>query len=360
MRRTRLRVCLAGSGGGHLRQLLDLRPAVEGYDYFFVSEDSPLSKSLSERVHFVDHFGLGQARLGAPLTMARAAFRNLFQSMKIMWRERPDVVITTGAGAVFFSVVVARFLGAKVVVVESFARFDSPSVFGRLTFAIANRLVVQSKGMASIWPKAAVFDPLMILDKPCPEKKPLLFVTVGAILPFDRMVDTVAQLKASGAIPEQVLMQVGVGGMKPAGIETAETFPFEEMQVLMSQADIVVCHGGTGSIITALREGCRVIAVPRLFSHGEVYDGHQVQICAALAKRGLIAVANSSEELVEALREVRGREPTLATSDPSELNAYLAELLSEWDSASHHDAAEPPDQAWPAAEFRRKVAPRST
>lgn len=120
-----LRVCLAGSGGGHVRQLLDLEPAWAPHDYFFVSEDTALSRSIAEKhpMRFVSHFALGQARLGKPWKMATSALRNFLEAGKIMLKERPDVLITTGAGAVFWSVVWARMTGTRIVLVESFARF---------------------------------------------------------------------------------------------------------------------------------------------------------------------------------------------------------------------------------------------
>lgn len=328
----RLRVCLAGSGGGHVRQLLDLEPSWSQHDYFFISEDTALSRSIAEKhpTRFVPHVALGQARLGAPLRMLAATVKSFFVSARIIFQERPDVLISTGAGAVFFSLVWARLAGARIVVIESFARFDKPSVFGRLSSPLAHRKVVQSKALATYWRDAAVFDPLRMLDTPRPPKKPLLFATVGAILPFDRLVDMVAEAKLRGAIPEEVLVQTGVGGRTPAGLETVETLPFDQMQGTLREADIVICHGGTGSLITALRQGCRIVAVPRLFAKGEVYDDHQAEITSAFAARGMIAVANTADELVEALQLVRSRPPVLATSDPADLIAHLDGLLAEW------------------------------
>jgi UDP-N-acetylglucosamine transferase subunit ALG13 len=331
----RLRVCLAGSGGGHVRQLLDLEPAWSRHDYFFVSEDTALSRSIAEKhpTRYVPHFALGQARLGAPLKMLGGAIRSVFASAAIMLKERPDVLISTGAGAVFFPLVWARLLGARVVVIESFARFDKPSVFGRLTAPLAHRKVVQSKALAAYWPDAAVFDPLKMLEGERPPKKPLLFATVGAILPFDRLVKMVAELKARGEIPEDVLVQTGAGGVAPEGLKTVETLPFDEMQAVLKDADIVVCHGGTGSLITALRQGCRIVAVPRLFDLGEVYDDHQAEITEAFTARGMIAMARTTEDLSAALKQVRERPPALATSDPAALIAHLNGLLDGWAAA---------------------------
>lgn len=325
----RLKICLAASGGGHVRQLLDLEPVWSAHDYFFVTEDTALGASLADkhRTYFVPHVAVGQARLGAPVKMVTGAIRSIFRSAKIIWRERPDVVISTGAGAVFFAVAWARLFGARTVVIESFARFDRPSIFSRVAAPWAHHLVVQSKALAPFYPKAKVFDPLRVLDGKAPPKKPLLFATVGATLPFNRLVDTVAELKARGEIPEDVIIQTGIGGHAPAGVETVETLSFERIQELLRDASIVICHGGTGSLITALREGCGVIAMPRLMEKGEHYDNHQEEITSAFAARGLIAVANTPDELSAALTAVRAKAPVLATTDPTELIAYLQDIL---------------------------------
>lgn len=327
----RLKICLAASGGGHVRQLLDLAPVWSGHDYFFVTEDTALGVSLADkhRTYFVPHVAVGQARLGAPVKMVTGAIRSIFRSAKIIWRERPDVVISTGAGAVFFAVAWARLFGARTVVIESFARFDRPSIFSRVAAPWAHHLVVQSKALAPVYPQAKVFDPLRILNSQAPPKKPLLFATVGATLPFNRLVDTVAELKALGEIPEDVIIQTGIGGHSPGGVETVETLPFERIQELLHDASIVICHGGTGSLITALREGCHVIAMPRLMEKGEHYDNHQEEITSAFAARGLIAVANTPHELSEALKTVRTRTPVLATTDPAELVGYLEGILGK-------------------------------
>ena len=327
----RLRLCLAASGGGHVRQLLDLESIWSKHDYFFVTEDTALGATLaqSHRTHFVPHVAIGQARLGAPWRMVRAGVSNFFRSASIIARERPDVVISTGAGAVFFAVAWARLRGARTVVIDSFARFDRPSLFARIAAPIADDMVVQSKALASHFPKAKVFDPFRMLDTPPPPKKPLLFATVGATLPFERLVSSVAELKGRGGLPEEVIIQTGVGAPQPAGVTAVETLPFDKIQDLLTDADIVVCHGGTGSLITALRKGCRVIAFPRLLEKGEHYDNHQAEITGAFAARGLIEVANDADELAAAIARIKARPPVLATTDPSELMGFLDGMLDE-------------------------------
>jgi UDP-N-acetylglucosamine transferase subunit ALG13 len=327
----RLRVCLAGSGGGHVRQLLDLRPVWEEHDSFFVTEDTALGRSLAidHRTHFVPHYALGQARLGRTGAMVRAAFANVLQSARIIAAERPDVVLTTGAGAVYFAVLFARLGAAKVFLIDSFARFEAPSKFARMVAPIAHHRIVQSKALANAFRNVRVFDPLRLIDGPRPTKEPLMFATVGATLPFDRLVETVADAKAKGLIPERIVAQVGVGGCVPPGFErVVEELQFDEVQRILRIADLVVCHGGTGSLITALREGCRVVAVPRRFALGEHYDDHQCEVTAAFQQRGLITVARDSEDFAEALERARQCEPVRAALDPTELMDYLISALA--------------------------------
>lgn len=340
MRGPKLRVCLAGSGGGHVRQLLDLRPLWADRDYFFVTEDTALGRSIAAQheVAFVPHVALGQAKLGAPIHMLRAAVNNLVRSARIVWRTRPDVVITTGAGSVFFTSVWARLLGAKIVTIDSFARFSAPSVFARAISPISHVRIAQSPDSAQRWQNALCFDPFCTLDGPRPVKKPLLFATVGATLPFNRLTEMVARAKADGLITEDVLIQTGVGGSQPAGVRSCETMPYDEMNRTLREADIVVCHGGTGSLITALRQGCRVITVPRRFERGEHYDDHQCEITDALAARGLVSVAETYEEFTAALQTVRASDPVSATTDPAQMIGYLRDLLEHLE----RDSAGPP------------------
>jgi UDP-N-acetylglucosamine--N-acetylmuramyl-(pentapeptide) pyrophosphoryl-undecaprenol N-acetylglucosamine transferase len=335
----RLRLCLAASGGGHVRQLLDLEPVWRDHDYFFVTEDTALGRSLAGRhpVRFVDHYALGQARLGRGMAMLRGAVRNLMQSFRIIMAERPDVVISTGAGAVFFSALIARMLGAKFILIDSFARFDQPSKFARVARPFATRTVVQSAPLKTIWPDAELFDPLRLMTEAPPPKQPLLFATVGATLGFPRLVESVLAMKRSGALPERVVLQVGTDGPLPDpvdGVEIVRTLEFDDVQALLQDADFVVCHGGTGSLITALRAGCRVVSMPRRFDLGEHYDDHQEEITAAFAARGLIQMARESEDLAPAIAAARARRPVLATTDPVALIAYLRATLAGWEQAA--------------------------
>lgn len=324
------RLCLAASGGGHVRQILDLEPLWRDFPHFFVTEDTALGRSIAEKHPgaFVSHVALGQARLGAPFRMLWAAARNCVESLKIVWKHRPDIVITTGAGSMFFTILWARLSGARIILVDSFARFDRPSAFARIAGPLAHLRIAQAEESGRHWPGSIVFDPFRILGAARAEKKPLLFATVGATLRFDRLVNLVAHARRNGLLDGyEVVVQTGEGAEPLPDIECHHTLPFDRMKEILHDADIVVCHGGTGSLITALREGCRVIAVPRKFVLGEHYDDHQSEITGAFAGRGLLEVANTDEEFAAALAAVKGREPVCATTDPGALIDYLRKYI---------------------------------
>ena len=328
------RLCLAASGGGHMRQILDLEPLWKQYSHTLVTEDTALGRSIAQHhpTRFVPHFALGQARLGSPFKMLGETVRSMITSARIVWRDHPDVVITTGAGSQLFMALWGRLRGARIYLIDSFARFEAPSAFARLAGPLAHVRIAQSAKSAERWPGAIVFDPFRLIDEPRPAKEALMLVTVGATLPFDRMVEMVVRAKAAGLIPEHVTIQTGMGGTAPVapGITVVESIDFAEIQNLLRRADLVVCHGGTGSLITALREGCRIVAVPRRFARGEHYDDHQAEITDAFAARGLIETAQDDADFARALAAIRAREPIRATTDPTALAAFLQADIARW------------------------------
>ena len=324
-----MKICLAASGGGHMRQLLDLEPLWHARDVIFVTEPTAMGQSVAQRhpTEFVPHVALGQAKLGHPLVMARAAMANCLASWRIVSRYRPEVVITTGAGSMYFTALFAKMRGAKLIVIDSFARFDRPSAFARIAGPIADWRIAQAPVAAAAWNGAECFDPLVMQKGERPAKEPLLFATVGATLPFERLLDYVGDAMRKGLIPERVVAQTGHRAKPVSGADCVEALDFEAMRALLKRADIAVCHGGTGSIITALQAGCRTIAIPRLFERGEHYDDHQLEITQAFEQRGLLFMARTRKEFAESLIKARAMTPPLATTDPRALIARLTQLL---------------------------------
>src|SRR3546814_20994004 len=112
-----------------------------------------------------------------PISLAASGLRNFWASLRHTLRERPDVVISTGAGSALFTALLGRLTGARFVLIESFARVRGPSLFGRMAHRFATKVIVQSEALKSRWPHAEVCDPLQVLGAGRPEQGPLVFFT---------------------------------------------------------------------------------------------------------------------------------------------------------------------------------------
>ena len=134
-------VVLACSAGGHLLQLLALREAWSGRDVTWVTDDTSDARSLlaGENVVYA-HWPTARN--------PRTALKNLRLAWHVLGRERPRVLVTTGAGTAVPFAWVARLRGARIVYIESLTRIEQPSLSLRLLAPFADRVYVQ-------WPELA-------------------------------------------------------------------------------------------------------------------------------------------------------------------------------------------------------------
>jgi beta-1,4-N-acetylglucosaminyltransferase len=140
-------ILLACSSGGHLLQLLALRPAWEGFSRCWVTEDASDTRSLlrEEPAYFVH---------GPTTRSVSRLVRDLPPAWRLLRRVRPRVVVTTGAGFALPYAWLGRLLGARVVYVETVTRMESPSLSCRLVAPIAARVYVQWPELVGVVPGA--------------------------------------------------------------------------------------------------------------------------------------------------------------------------------------------------------------
>ena len=140
-----MKICLVASAGGHLKEILQLQKWYGDKEHYFVTFDRTDGKSLSkkEKTHFV----VCPAR--NPLKFAL----NFVQSMKILIKEKPDVVISTGADCALATCYLAKLFGKKVIYIESFCRPTRPSITGKLVYIIADLFIYQWEEVGKYYPK---------------------------------------------------------------------------------------------------------------------------------------------------------------------------------------------------------------
>ena len=121
----------------------------------------------------------------------------------------------------------------------------------------------------------------------------MIFVTVGSRnYPFDRLFKKLDELYENGILSEKMFAQTGTSTYMPKHYEHKDFISQEEFLEKVNEADIVVTHGASGSIMKALNAGKKVIAVTRLEKYGEHINDHQIQNNEAFSSNNYVLMAD--------------------------------------------------------------------
>ncbi|SCN23729.1 hypothetical protein N3C_1462 [Clostridium sp. N3C] len=126
----------------------------------------------------------------------------------------------------------------------------------------------------------------------------MIFVTLGSQkFQFNRLLQKIDALIEEKVIKEEVFAQIGYSSYKPKYFEYEEFLDRDKFAANMKKCNIVITHGGTGAIIGAVKQGKKVIAVPRLSKYDEHVDDHQLQIIKQFDELNIIAPCYDCEDL---------------------------------------------------------------
>ncbi|TGB01725.1 PssD/Cps14F family polysaccharide biosynthesis glycosyltransferase [Halobacillus salinus] len=142
---------LISSVGGHLTQLLQLKPLFSKYEYHLVTEKTEITKEMKHD-HPVSFLTYGARNY--PIKYIFKFSFNIIKSLFLFLKHRPDVIITTGAHTAVPMCYIAKLFRKKVIYIESFAKTSSPNLSGKLIYPIADLFVVQWESMKKVYPKA--------------------------------------------------------------------------------------------------------------------------------------------------------------------------------------------------------------
>ena len=161
----------------------------------------------------------------------------------------------------------------------------------------------------------------------------MIFVTVGTVFPFDRLIramDAWAAGQGGGREEgEEILAQIGVGGWRPGRFASVETLPPADYGAAIARSRLVVAHAGIGAVIAAGEAGRPIVVLPRRREFGEHVSDHQLETAGRLAGRPGVFVAWTEDALAACIAEAlapgaapapgRAAEPAFA----ARLRAYL-------------------------------------
>jgi UDP-N-acetylglucosamine transferase subunit ALG13 len=130
----------------------------------------------------------------------------------------------------------------------------------------------------------------------------VIFVTVGTHeQQFDRLIGKIDQLKSEGILSEEIFLQTGYSSYIPQHCNFKSMIGFQEMDHYMDQAEIIITHGGPGSIMQALSKNKIPVVVPRLADFDEHVDNHQKYFTTRLEKEGKVLAVYDINHLDEIL-----------------------------------------------------------
>lgn len=144
-----MKICFVTSSGGHLTHLIQLKDWWKDKDRFWVTFDKPDSRSiLKEEKKYWCYFPTNRNFINL--------LKNTVLSIKILIKEKPDLIVSTGAAAAIPFFYLGKLFGAKVIYIEVYDRIDKPTVTGKIVYHISDLFVLQWEEQKKFYPKGEV------------------------------------------------------------------------------------------------------------------------------------------------------------------------------------------------------------
>ena len=154
----------------------------------------------------------------------------------------------------------------------------------------------------------------------------MILVTLGTQKqPFTRLLDMVENLKTK----EKIIVQAGHTKFKSDKMEILDFVDYQQMDKLIDEANLIITHGGTGSIVTPLKKGKKVIACPRLKKYHEHVDDHQQQIVDIFCEVGYILKVDEDSNLTDLVKEIKKKDMVKFVSNSKN---FIKKIKKEIDS----------------------------
>lgn len=147
-----MKICIVSSCGGHLTEVRTFKKIYQEYAHFYVINDKiTLPQDMMSRTYFIVHserdFNL---------------LINLFEAYKILKKEKPFLILSTGAGPIVpFALIGKFFFRTKIIYIECINSITTPSLSGRIMYWIADKFFYQWRDLKKHFPTGEHIGPLI-------------------------------------------------------------------------------------------------------------------------------------------------------------------------------------------------------
>ena len=158
----------------------------------------------------------------------------------------------------------------------------------------------------------------------------MIFVCIGSRdYQFNRLLQALDELIASGELTEEVFAQIGQSQYTPQHYQWERYLDSETFRTYLQKAELIVSHAGVGTLLGALKMGKTVIAVPRYVKFGEHIDDHQTQIADVLCNAGYVYQVKDIAELGKTIAFARKNQLLKEYDRPSYIPGLIKEFIGE-------------------------------
>lgn len=146
------KVMFISSTGGHLDELMQLKPMFDKYNYYIVTEKTKsnlnLKNKFPKKISYLV-YGTKDYMLTYPFKLLYNCFKSLFIYIKV----RPKYIVTTGAHTAGPMCCLGKIFGSKIIYIETFANSKTKSATGSIVYKFADLFIVQWESMLELYPK---------------------------------------------------------------------------------------------------------------------------------------------------------------------------------------------------------------
>lgn len=152
--------------------------------------------------------------------------------------------------------------------------------------------------------------------------------------PFPRIIDLSIEAVGTLGVTSEIVVQAGHTSYQSQlpHVKIVDFLTPTEFETLISTATVVVCHGGAGTMVTALKHNKPVIALARTLAHGEHNNDHQRELVEKFAQLGYVQAVQTQAQMQVALARITNgdwQQPDFALKNQltRAVETYIDELV---------------------------------
>ena len=158
----------------------------------------------------------------------------------------------------------------------------------------------------------------------------MILVTLGTQdKTFTRLLDSIQKEIDKENKKEEVIVQAGFTKYESKDMEIFDLIDREKFNDLIKKCDILITHGGVGSILNGLKKGKRIIVCPRLAKYKEHMNNHQVQIVEQFVKKNYILAYNEGDDLGKVLKKAKKFKPNKYISNTNNIINIIENFINK-------------------------------